>query len=446
MLNRLARRSPHHNSPTSLQPCTLTAPLPIRLFRPYSATATLYTLLEARRIMDKRKLVERAWLVAPLLLLTQSASLRAQASRPPTVIERATPQWTTTTALKVDPKPTITLGSAEPLFSSVSGAHRYADGRIVVADEKAKELLMFDGTGKFLRKIARPGSGPGEFQSLSQLFSAGGDSLAVWDERTRRVTYFGERGQFLRSSASATGTTTQRGKVTSTIYPSAIGRFADGSLLAQQIRGNSPQVSKKIVDSMTYSVLTDSEKKPIGDFFTKEHWVYFHSDESITFGDSPFSRVPSFAVGPQSFFISDGAQFEVTEHDKSGAPIRVMRIRRALSPVTAEQIAQFRNNFNESSNAKRNEAVLKWMTYPKTLPAFKQLIRDRDGNIWAGSDDGNPAKTRFDVFALSGSWLGTVLFPNNSTVLDVGKDWALLRVNSADGEPLVQLHRMVRGQ
>ena len=118
-----------------------------------------------------------------------------------------------------------------------------------------------------------------------------------------------------------------------------------------------------------------------------------------------------------------------------------MRIRRAAAPVTADQIAQYKKNFNESS-AKHNEIVMKWMTYPKTHPAFNHLIRDNDGKIWAGNYSVDSALTRYDVFGSDARWLGTVAFPNNSTLLEAGKDWVLLRVLSPDGEPLVQLHRL----
>lgn len=377
-------------------------------------------------------------------IVAASPIARAQTSRAPTVIESATPQWTAASAWKVDPKPILTLGDADPVFSSIASAHRYADGRIVVADEKAKELLLFDATDAFLRKIARPGSGPGEFQALGQMFSAGGDSIAVWDRRTRRLTYFGDRGQFLRSNAAATGTPVAGGRMT--VFPSPLGRFADGSLLAEQNRGTKrAETSKMIVDSTTYVLMGAATNKSIGDFFARETWDFWHTNGDVSFGDSPFARVGAVVVGPQSFFVSNGAQYEVTEYDKAGVPLRVMRIRRNLTLVTSAQLAQYKRDFHETS--KEHDAdVVKWITIPKTLPTFNQLVRDTDGRIWARNYNVNPSFTRYDVFDTTGRWLGSIGFPNNSTLLEAGKDWVLLRVFSADGEPLVELHRLIRPQ
>ncbi|MEP6832780.1 MAG: 6-bladed beta-propeller [Gemmatimonas sp.] len=371
-----------------------------------------------------------------------ATSLHAQTPRAPTVIESVTPQWTAATALKVDPKPTLTLGVNEPLFATVAGAHRYVDGRIVVADSKAKELLMFGADGKFVRTIARSGSGPGEFQAFDQLISAGGDTLAVWDWRTRHLTYFGESGQVLRTGA-LTPLAASNGQVSPGV-PTPIGRFVDGSLLAERPRSDKrKEITNMAEDFVTYYVLAGGSAKSIGDFYSKQWWTFYHANGNSSFGPGPFSRLGSIATGPSSFFVSDALRFDVTEYDRNGAVIRILRIRRAPIPATYDLITQYKRDFKETDE-KQDAEVIKWMPFPKTLPTFKQLIRDNDGRIWASQYNVNPSSSRYDVFDAGGRWLGAITFPSNSTLLEAGKDWVLLRVVLEGGESLVQLHRLAQ--
>jgi hypothetical protein len=127
-----------------------------------------------------------------LLAVAASTTLHTKlvAQNAPQVVESRTPLWTSSTALVIDPKPSLTLGAGEPLFSSVSSAHRYINGRIVVADATAREFLLFDASGKFIRKIARAGNGPAEFQAMDRILPANGDTIALWDWRARRLSTF----------------------------------------------------------------------------------------------------------------------------------------------------------------------------------------------------------------------------------------------------------------
>lgn len=72
-----------------------------------------------------------------------------------------------------------------PLFVTSIGA-----GRTVVLDAASLQLRMLDSAGRVIARGGGKGAGPGEFQSVSQLFPIGIDSIAVWDPTLRRVTAF----------------------------------------------------------------------------------------------------------------------------------------------------------------------------------------------------------------------------------------------------------------
>lgn len=70
-----------------------------------------------------------------------------------------------------------------------------ASGDIVVIDQLAGQIRVFDRNGAFLRTIGRPGRGPGELsRSANAVIPIAGDSLLVPDPDERRITVFAPDG------------------------------------------------------------------------------------------------------------------------------------------------------------------------------------------------------------------------------------------------------------
>lgn len=73
------------------------------------------------------------------------------------------------------------------------------DGRLVILDEANHTPLIFDSTGKFLNKIGKYGSGPGEFERVSAVCYD--DSNQIWcvaDNSLLRISIFKNTGEHLR--------------------------------------------------------------------------------------------------------------------------------------------------------------------------------------------------------------------------------------------------------
>ena len=70
------------------------------------------------------------------------------------------------------------------------------NGRLAWTDGRASEFLIRDATGK-VRTVGRSGSGPGDFQRVSQL-GWFGDTVWASDGRLPRVTFFSDTGRLLR--------------------------------------------------------------------------------------------------------------------------------------------------------------------------------------------------------------------------------------------------------
>ncbi|MEX2527286.1 MAG: hypothetical protein WEA09_06570 [Gemmatimonadota bacterium] len=82
----------------------------------------------------------------------------------------------------------------------VEGAARLDDGSVVVANRSSSELIVVDSSGRRLRTIGGPGSGPGEFRRLVSLIRTDGDTLIAFDADGHRLSWFTADGGAVRQS------------------------------------------------------------------------------------------------------------------------------------------------------------------------------------------------------------------------------------------------------
>ncbi len=74
-------------------------------------------------------------------------------------------------------------------FLSVSSAHELGDGRVVIADPRARRVVVADFATGRASAVGRVGDGPGEYRSPRQLLRLGGDTLLLFDTQLRRLSY-----------------------------------------------------------------------------------------------------------------------------------------------------------------------------------------------------------------------------------------------------------------
>ncbi|MEX2573262.1 MAG: 6-bladed beta-propeller [Balneolaceae bacterium] len=94
-------------------------------------------------------------------------------------------------AIELDHLFTIT-DSEDVYFLQISGVKSDSKGRTYLADQQALSIHLFDQDGSYIESIGREGSGPGEFQSLLQIYIDQQDRLIVYDVRQARNTIFVE--------------------------------------------------------------------------------------------------------------------------------------------------------------------------------------------------------------------------------------------------------------
>jgi len=98
----------------------------------------------------------------------------------------------------------LSIGSmdAEPeyQFGQIIGVDVDAGGNVYVADSQAHDVRVFDASGRHLRTIGRPGSGPGEFgRAMNGVFVVA-DEVVVPDMGNARIQRFSLAGDPLGSA------------------------------------------------------------------------------------------------------------------------------------------------------------------------------------------------------------------------------------------------------
>jgi hypothetical protein len=98
----------------------------------------------------------------------------------------------------------LRLGSAfgDDAFGRAMDVELGPTGRIYVADDLSWNVLVFDRSGRLLRRVGRRGQGPGEFERPWYLAVDRYDSLFVWDGALARISVFGPDFRFARSFAA----------------------------------------------------------------------------------------------------------------------------------------------------------------------------------------------------------------------------------------------------
>jgi hypothetical protein len=74
---------------------------------------------------------------------------------------------------------------------------RLADGRLLVANTGSSEIRVFDAQGRFLTRIGRKGSGPGEFTGSILLTAKDLNGFAAYDRGEERLSTFDSAGAYV---------------------------------------------------------------------------------------------------------------------------------------------------------------------------------------------------------------------------------------------------------
>ena len=283
-----------------------------------------------------------------------------------------------------------------------------ASGQILVAEGGANELRVFDEGGRHVRSFGRSGSGPGEFEFLSDFQLLRADSILVVDYNARRVSVFAPDGDLLTVTPIENPTHIPGGRLPDGRFYRHVSLRADGDLDLGLHRDSSAWLAAELnataVDTLVR--LPGSE-------------VLFI--ESASGGPArtaaiprPFGLRQQMAFRADSLVQGDGSAAEVTVRDLAGRPVRILRWQAPDAAMTDA----IREGYREQMEARvrnpeqRRNLQVRMENLPDRVPAFDRLLVVEDGQVLVRSYL-IPGDTvgRWTVLAPDGHWERDVVLP-----------------------------------
>ena len=352
-------------------------------------------------------------------------------------------------AWRIDSKPIFDVGAETgdmlDTFGEVVGAARVPNGDIVVADAKYYSLRYFAPDGKFRREVGRKGDGPGEFQSIMRMIRCG-DSLYVQERGTSVWSVFGATGMFKRKYLP--------------VLPSAHDRIpydtrcTAAGLLIHDGWENPADRKPGVFRSKIPFWIANSDgsiRARLGDFPSGERFGTVSQDTRRLNGTGPLplGKQPVLAIGRTRAYVGTADSFAINVFTIDGKPLGMIRKPNVNLRTTPSDIQRF-IALDTAGKPEDLKAHLlrdyKEITFPRTIPAYRNLVVDSDDDLWVERyPGGSEVASHWVVFSPTGTELAQVELPLNLTVQEIGHDYVLgIAAEPPDGVHHVKMFRLMR--
>ncbi len=333
---------------------------------------------------------------------------------------------TATGALTIDPMPALDIvatGVDGLVIGSVVDATRLSNGSIAVADRADSRILFLDSSGRFVRESGHRGKGPGEYTSLASIQQCSRDTLFVWDRMQGQMVVLDSAGELVRQYRP-------RGNPDDVVC-SLHGDFALTTLVSRHAPSARAPLARGIVD------LTNARGDSVG------------SLGEIGLGESrPLGSVTKIAMSHERVYVGAGDAALVAAYSLAGEPLdtfRLGRARRAPSESNYEAaIEELVTSLRSESDREPAREYLRKIPMPEYLPAYRNLLTDTSGALYAVTSALGDGVTEIQVVDPNGKRIGELRLPVDVTVFEVGTDYILGATEDPKGEEHILLYHIAR--
>lgn len=338
------------------------------------------------------------------------------------------PIWEEDGAWTVSAEPDLELGVFQGderyQLDDVRGVTRLSDGRVVVLNGGDSQLRFYDGSGQFLKSVARAGDGPGELNRPTGLIRQQGDTLLVSTMADWEASWFTGEGEFVtrrRLDVAA------RGEALDSIWgcPSRPGLLPDGTLLSCVGRGaerNQHEAAPRVSHWLVRTPYDVSWVDTVGTAYG------FSGSRSVSLRFAARPTMVTAGGKPMEIFIGDPAFFEIDViRDREGrvGSIRYPNGLRNVGLAEQEAYEEYLRQRDPSSAGPGTQSPVE-VIHASQMPGFRDLQYDAEGYVWA-VEYTTPWEERNSalVFRTDGPLMGRIGLPEGFDVLEIGRDYVL---------------------
>ncbi len=287
-------------------------------------------------------------------------------------------------------------------------------GRIIIMDGKDLKVKVFGADGSFIRSFGTKGQGPGEFQSVLEMFLKNG-VISVFDFGNNRVSRFSVEGRHIEDVdlRAMGGLSRVEGEDGAAVYSNKL-EWQDESARLKLLKFDK-KTGKMSVMSTSKAVLSFSKIEPLADQFI----LLVRSDGKLIWTDP----------GTYELFVDapDGRKLGRITH--SCAKVK----------VTEEEKAAF---IKRVYGDKPPDIELIWPEYHSPIDSV--TLDDKDRLFVGTAEKDREGRRKYDVFDAAGKFLGSFHVRNAVTVVKNGFLYA--KAEDADGFPIVERYVMTWGR
>ena len=364
--------------------------------------------------------------------------------------------------MRLSEEPTLSIGVAggqeEHELFEVSGAARLADGSIVVYERGAYRVQRFGPDGEHLWSRGKAGDGPGDFQLFAELLvpCAREQSVVIHDRYNQRFAVFDGDGRLLAAYPFSFQGAQPRG-----ITCAPGGRLVVSGLGKEHPTEPGPyQTTADMAFADSSAVTLLREDVPGEDRLAT-------ADEYGMSGSEPgiWGRKLTFAPTDSGTWLGRGDDYELEFVDWTGRTTRRIRWEGPDLAVTQRHIDAYREELRERFESGRQDVFIpepfrdprdwrvrfeeRWerdlAVLPSSFPAYGRLLLGDDGVLWVQDYPRPGQSAEWRAFDDGGEEFRSLLLPAETRLLDIGADWALVRIRDEHDVERLAVHALVEG-
>jgi len=335
--------------------------------------------------------------------------------------------WGDTAYLEAETSIGMLEGPDEYLIGDPRSLAVNSAGAIYLLDRQVPIIRKYGPDGTFIRDVGREGGGPGEYKSPGAIAVLPDDRLIVRDPENRRITIYGDDGEYREQLWYPGGFNTSR-----RLYLDTAGLAYSMVLLNY---GTAPWdwiFGLARIDPSTG--ILDTVPAPTWDYEPPQ--ITASRENSSSSDNVPFSPDDYWSFSPLGYMVGGLSTDYRIDLYRDDDP--VLRIERDWTPVAVRPEEAEEQRRQKTDNMQRQYSGWKWNgpAVTDTKPPFTGLFVSTEGNVWVQlSQEGYATMTEsearaeerrtnrpqrrftepvaFDVFSPDGTYLGHVRTPRS---------------------------------